>query len=437
MRAFVLAVILASLLLATTASAAIGSSVNASLVRQTPDPVQPGEAVELVFRFENFAGGSTGPLTVELLPAFPFTLGDEAVKSAGSLDARQIEDDGLVVKYSVKVSNDAGEGSSSIRLRYRIGSGSWVTIGPFGVDIKTQDALLAVASVTSPPQGMRSGSRANLSVVLKNYGRTLLKDVRATLNVDSIPFSPVGASNEQVVGRIAAGESAQVLFPLVVDADADATAYKTGLKLVFLDTQGIVYTKNATIGLLVNNPAEYVISVKESTVHTPSANGDVVISLANTGPSELRFLTVELLESSSYQVISTPQIYVGNLEPDDFETIEFTVRTGKSSSSVPLAVRLSFKDNFNQETVTVERVLLPLYSKGEAGKLGLLAGNTNILAVFFGAGIQVILLVFIIFMLVDCLKNNALPRYKKVLWTVLILTGMGAALYWFLARRKK
>jgi len=54
----------------------------------------------------------------------------------------------------------------------------------------------------------------------------------------------------------------------------------------------------------------------------------------------------------------------------------------------------------------------------------------------FNIMLLVIILAFMAFMLLD-LKNNKLPKTKKIIWLILILTGIGALIYFFKARSKK
>ena len=90
--------------------------------------------------------------------------------------------------------------------------------------------------------------------------------------------------------------------------------------------------------------------------------------------------------------------------------------------TLDLKLRVTYKDSLNTEIVENKVVRMPLYDKGEAIKLGLITNPRNLASMFITFGIQIIVLVFAVFMLVDCWKNG-LPKYKKVLWTILIITG--------------
>jgi len=435
MKILFIFLIVMSLLAVNAAAEVKGVQINPKLINQNPDPVEPGDDVELRFRIDNNVSRTIGSVEVELLPKYPFILSEPALKNIGSLDASQKGEDAVVVKYKVNVDENADEGAHPIYLRYRIGTGGWGTFS-FDVNVEAVEAIIGIASVETP-ETISAGSIADINLGIKNFGKSLIKDLRVSIDLNRIPLSPLGTSNEKVISRISPGETATADFEIVADADANSGYYKTDVILKFLDDSGNAYVRNSTIGLLIYDEAEFSLALKESEVATPNTNGEVVLSISNTGPSEIRFMTVELLETNDYKVLSSPKLYVGNLEADDYETAEFDIRTAKiKPKDVSLRVRLTYKDGLNREIIKDKAVMLPLFSKSDALSFGLVTSSGNLSLTLLTFGIQIISLVFIIFMLIDCWKNN-LPKYKKVLWTVLILTGIGAVLYYFLARRKK
>ncbi len=432
----VLVFVMMAALLALSVAAVQNHQVRVLLLSQSPDPVEPGDNVNLRFRFENNGSQVADSIEVELLPKYPFSISEPSVKNIGSLDAKQKGEDAVVVKYAVHVDENADEGSYEIFLRYRIGSGLWMTSGPFNVEVNAAEAILGISSIEAP-ESLSAGGLGKVDITLKNFGKSQVKDVRVRLDLDSVPLAPVATSNEQVIDSILPSGEAVASFRLIADSDAKAAYYKTRVTLNYLDDAGNAFVRNSTIGLLVYNEPEFELALKEAKVFTANSNGDVVLSISNTGAADIRFMTAELLETQEYRVMSSPAVYVGNLEADDFETAEFSIRTGSvKPGAIILKVRLSYKDNLNREISKTKDVKLPVYSRSDAKKFGLLKSSGSFAMSYLNFGIQLIVGVFLVLMLVDCWKNH-LPKYKKVLWTAMILTGIGAVLYYFLARRKK
>lgn len=418
------------------ATAQEAEDIDVNLINQIPDPVEPGDSVELSFRLDNNGDFIKDQFTVELLPQYPFSIFESKIKDLSSLDARQTGNEAVVVKYKVLVDKNADEGSHGIHLRYKIGNGNWVRAGPFDVTVKPVEAIITVLSAESN-RALKAGTQESFNVELKNLGKSLLKNIRVKLDLNDIPVTPISESNEKVISSLSSNQAVKLSFEVVADSTANSGIYKAPLLLEFIDDSGREYLKEAVVGLLVYDRPEFSLALRETEVYTPDSAGEVVLSISNTGPSEIKFMTMELLETADYSVISAPLVYLGNLEADDFETAEFDIRTNKGTlEDVNLEVRLTYKDSLNKEIVSDEIVQLPLYSSSQAKKLGLVDDDRNFVFLYFTIGLQIIALVFGVFMLVDCWRNT-LAKYKKILWTIIILTGIGAVLYYFIARRRR
>ena len=286
MKALILSV-LAVFLLALPVGAQVDTpQISVSLINQDPDPVEPGDAVESRFKFENSGTTGINNLQVEFLEKYPFSINEPALKNVGSLDAKQVGSEAIAIKYRISVAGNADEGEYDMYLRYRRGtSENWITAGPFKVSVKSAEAILSVVSVETP-QDLSSGREGDVNIVLKNFGKSRLNDVRVILDLSSIPISPVGGSNERVISTILPGESATATFRLVPGSDAIEPYYKTGVLLKYFDDSAKVYVRNSTIGLQVYNRPEFNLALKETSIYTPGATGEIVLSISNTGPGE-------------------------------------------------------------------------------------------------------------------------------------------------------
>ncbi len=430
--AFVFAMVMLAIAMAASAAT---SAVTVNMISQTPDPVEPGDSAELRFRLENNGSSIANDIEAEILTGYPLSIQGETIKGLGSIDVSRSGSNAVFVEYKIVVDPAADEGSYPVYVRYRTDEGTWVRVGPFYVDVQSAEAILSVVSA-APKTSFVSGKTSEYTVKLQNFGKSMLRDIRIRLDIDGISFSPVGGSNEKVLGNLAPGAILDAKFLLAPDASTDSGNYKAQVIMNYVDDSGNKHVRNSTVGLPVYNQPSIDVSIKESSVYTADSTGDVVLSISNTGPSEVRFMIIKLLETPDYQVISAPDVYIGNLEADDFETAEFKIRTARDVKNIPLKASIAYRDNLNSLISSDESLTLRIYPAAEARKLGLVTTQQNFLFMYMGLGVQLIILVFLLFMLIDCWKNT-MPTYKKVLWTVLILTGIGAVLYYFIARRKK
>ena len=65
--------------------------------------------------------------------------------------------------------------------------------------------------------------------------------------------------------------------------------------------------------------------IDESTIKTAKASGNMVVQIVNKGTMDIKFAKVILEKGDGYVILSNPRVYVGEVESDDIETIDFVV----------------------------------------------------------------------------------------------------------------
>jgi hypothetical protein len=160
--------------------------------------------------------------------------------------------------------------------------------------------------------------------------------------------------------------------------------------LKFKDNINNQYTQNATFGLQLNSPIEYVFNVDESGIIKIGQKGDVTLRISNIGMNNMQFLTMELKTSDDYEVLSSPLVYIGEVESDDYESVTYTIYAGDTDNFGNLNLRLvlKYKDDYNNEYMIEEEVPVEIYTDEEAKRYGL-AENGG------GIGWVIILLIII------------------------------------------
>lgn len=376
-------VLCAGYVYATSASAGTISAtsewarINITIVNQEPDPVEPGDYVTVRFKFENKGSANAEDVTVELLPEYPFSLySDEAVKKIGSIYGKQIGDMGVIVKYRIRVDKDAVEGENELELRYRIEDKPWTKPEPFLIDVQTHDAILSISSVLSGKDMIRPGEASNLIIDFKNIADSLIKDVKVRLDFGGVPFAPIGSTNEKTIKKLDAGEDVKLNFKIMAEADAESKVYKIPLFFDYQDELGNKYFKNSTIGLVVGDIPDLSVTIDSSGIYTSGKSGDIVIKFVNKGVTDIKFLNVKLRHTNDYKIVSSDEVYIGNIDSDDYETAEFTVFVGKTKEKeVTLPISIEYKDANNEDYAEDIALYLKLYSAAEAKRFGLVKGS--------------------------------------------------------------
>lgn len=352
-----------------------------TLINQIPDPAEPGKYVDLRFKFENNGSKAAENLDAEILPQYPFSLdpGTSAVKSLGSINPQQKGDNGVIIKYRLRVDKDALEGESEVKLRYRENKGVWITMPEYKINIQPYDALLILDKVVSNPEIIRPGEKATVDVTFSNIAEIALKKIRVILKLGNVPLAPIGSTNEKVIEKIDKNEEATVRFNVIGEPDAKSGTYKVAVEYIYYDDLGNSYTRNSTIGLLVGSEPDLSVNIDSTTIYQSGSSGDAAIKIVNKGVNEIKFLNVKLARSKDYTTISPDEVYVGNIGSDDYETAEFTVFVKSTKEKrIILPITLEYRDANNAAYVKKVELELPLYSTSEAKELGLVKGNSKV-----------------------------------------------------------
>ena len=354
------------------------SQIEVTLINQEPDPAEPGNYVDARFKLDNNGSEEARNVEIEILPQYPFSLdpGREALRSAGTLQSMQRGDVGVIVKYRLRVDKNAVEGENEIKIRYRIDKGVWVEPEEFFIDVQTNDAILAINSVSVDKEFFEPGSSGILRIGIVNEADSLVKDIKAWLDFGGMPFVPLGSTNEKSVYQIDARKTHEFSFKLLAKPEAESGVYQVPLRISYSDELNKGYIKNGTIGIIVNTKPDISVTLDESEVYEHGKVGEIVVKVINKGVTDIKFMNVKLGESSNYKIISSDEAYLGNIDSDDFETADFDLFVENTNEKrVELPLTLEYKDANNNNYRDRISLKLNLYSAAEAKKFGLKKEN--------------------------------------------------------------
>ena len=382
MRKLIFLVLL--IVVSTAVCAAENPNINVNIANQDPDPVEPGKIFEVSFKLDN-QGGLANDVVFEILPEYPFyLLPDESPsKEIGAVGSTQSQGNSVFVKYRLKVDQNAVDGNHKIKVRYKTDPESWVKTENLTIKVQSQEAILSVEKYSTAPDIAQPGSKAKLSMTLRNYANSLLKDIKVILVLgksgdDSTPFSPFGSTNEKVIPSVDAMSSAPLDFDLLVDSGAQSKIYKVPLNIQYSDALNKNYSKTLTLSIIVGGEPETSVYIEGTTIYTAGNTGDVTVKIVNKGFTDIKFLNVNLDNADGYKIISHPIVYIGNINSDDYETVDFRLSIGNDAKEkIMLPLTIEYKDANNQNYKKKISLALPIYTSSEAKKLGLVKGTSN------------------------------------------------------------
>ena len=257
---------------------------------------------------------------------------------------------------------------------------------------------ITIASVTSSPSEIKPGERININVLLENHGDSDIKDVSVGLDLTSgnLPFIPVGSAAQKVIDKIKDDDSEYIEFTLMSSPDTKPDTYKIPIVVGYKTNADGIVEKKSVIGLVVKATPILEVAIEESNVFKVGQAGEITVRFVNRGLGDVKFLSAKIGKSTNYDIISANTVYIGNVEPDDFETATFNMRFNQRFASIPLEV--DYRDNNNKEYQQTFNLELPLYTSEEAVALGLENGSNTF------AYLGVILIIVLFFLI---------RRYRK------------------------
>ena len=362
-----------------------------------PTPAESGSYIDIWIKMENYGSKEAKDVAFILEPKFPFSLeeGEIAEIEIGSLDAGAE----VTLEYKVRISEDAIEGNNELDFTFTGDGKAWVT-HTFDILVRTHDTMLNTNEVRVNPEEVAPGEIVEVSLLLENMADSSIKDLRAELQLTQrdvlstsvsyteLPFTPIDSTNVLMAKRLGPNEQKLFTFQLRVDPDTDPKVYRIPLELTYSDEIGnTTYTEEGIIAVVVAQKPDIMVSLDDSEIYTPNSKGEVTIGIYNIGISKIKFSVLELLEGEGYKILSTPKLYLGNIDSDDYETADFTLYIDEENPE--LNFMLDYKDEYNKEHQDELSLILKTYSTKDAKKYGFIASNTN-------ATVFIIILVLVI-----------------------------------------
>jgi len=162
-------------------------------------------------------------------------------------------------------------------------------------------------------------------------------------------FAPVGASNVQSLGDLAAGGAVQASQNLIVNVSTNPGAYPMKVTFSYLNTKGEVINDEQVITLLV-----YSLPIVDIGFYRPpdpfsvGQPGALPIQVVNLG-KRLSVLGTLKIESANGTIENGTSL-IGSLDAGGYFTLDSTV-TPEQSGTLELKITIDYTDDFNQPRI--------------------------------------------------------------------------------------
>lgn len=351
-------------LLVSMAGAYASTGLNVVLSNQNPNPVSPGNYVFLNVQVANSGELAIDETTIQMLDNdnFKVAQGTNSIQNLGLIPPRSTDLTGsfAIARYKVLVDDETPIGENTVEFVVRARGAQPVTFD-FEVLVQDQNPTIELSKVEL--ESIEAGNSQEATFIFENRNNVDLKNVIVTLdlkNVEDTVLSTKSGSNSFFIPTIEAYGKSEVKFGLVAAPDALSKPYLLPIDLTYEDALGNSYTKDVVASIKVFSEPELTFDIDSQEVYT-EGRGRVTFALANPGTSTVKGVQVRFLDTENYEVIEGTYQYIGDLNPDDFQTIQANIYLGLEAKE--LLAELSYSDSYNNRIV--EQVSLPVKIYGE------------------------------------------------------------------------
>ena len=335
--------------------------IEISQLKYEPYPAQPGSYLHVYFNIMNLGFEDAENLKFVLMPEYPFQLAksENATREIGTLDAGE----NAVIDYKLRVALDAVEGENELKILYMKKDGEIAVQKETTINVQTLDANLAVKNFGTLK--IAPGEIADLNITTKNEATSYLRYIDLKLDLTGLPFYPINNTEEKRVYQMKVDEEKTFNFRLLASPDAAAGPYKIPLNISYYDSVGEFHNKKNHITLIVSSIPRIDVSIEKSDPIVTMKAQEITLNVINKGLSKIKFLTISLKDSEGYELLSPSKVYIGDMESDDYDTVDFKIYVSRQIDKIPLRVLLNYSDTNNKEYEEESIVDLKVYSRDE------------------------------------------------------------------------
>lgn len=339
--------VLLLLLLPLSFAAKSKPNLIAQLDKYDPVPAEPGNLFDVWIGFDNKGSEPATNLKLRFVDVFPFS------SNAGTIDIGTIPANNDFVQHMM-VKTDLGALSKDYNLtfEYQYGEDSnWWIQETAQVQVRTTGASISVDSYEIKPSEITPGTTAVIAVILENTGKSIVKDIDVKVNLN-MPFSPIASSNNRHIDSIKQGEKVTLEFQVATDPGAEPKVYSLPIDITFSDDRNNKYSRTTTISAPVNAKPDFIVIMDSVTKKDDKIN--VGFKAINKGITELKALTLKALPGQYTVTSASEKYYLGNLDADDFEVVEFELKPQANQFVFP--VEITFRDTYNKDFTIKEEL---------------------------------------------------------------------------------
>ena len=219
-------------------SVGLDKGLTIDLLNQVPDPVKPGDILEVRLSVQNMGYKDLEDCVLEIKPSYPFKAlaGEKLVQNIGTLGKRSEDNRRKVVKFKLGLENSVNAGKYPLKVyAYTKGDGNRLALTKeLNIEVDSEsNAEIEYISV----EKMVPGTKTNLVFGIKNVGNSPLKNAMFSWECTGDVILPVGSSNVKHINLIDIGDTANVSFEVLTNVNTKPGMYKLDMVLTYDDIE--------------------------------------------------------------------------------------------------------------------------------------------------------------------------------------------------------
>ena len=294
-----------------------GPDIKITFLNQDPDPARAAETVEARFMVENRGGSPAEHVELEVIPEYPFSLleGSDALQNLGTLYPYQSGKNSVTIKFKIKISKDAVKGQHELKVRSKYGNQGWGAVS-YIIDVTSKEfaQIIYVDKAKLDP-----GKETEMKFTITNIGSAPLQNIIFSWNEKNGIILPVFSDDTKYVKYLDVGESAELLYIVVADVNAQPGLYQLDLKLKYESLETEDSEINTKAGIFVGGETDFDVSFSES------SQGQTSLSVANAGNNPALSVSVKIPEQTAFRVTGSSSAIIGNLDKGDYTIVSFQI----------------------------------------------------------------------------------------------------------------
>ncbi len=185
-------------------------------------------------------------------------------------------------------------------------------------------------------------------------------------------FAPLGASNIQTLGDLAAGAVLHATMPLIVNVTTNPAAYPMKVSLVYADAKGNILSDEQVITLLVYSlPLVEVGFYRDPNPLYVSQTSILPLQITNLGRKSV--LLGNMKVSAPNADMTNNSMLVGALDAGGYFTLDANL-TAQQSGPLEISIVIDYTDDFNQQrqinktlNVEIQEFIQPTFEPDNGG----------------------------------------------------------------------